>query len=128
MNMIASNRPFPDRVASNPEELEEVLDTSKPKYIFFPFWSWKVPNEILDKYICIGFHTGEQSGGSPIQNLIRNGEEWTKIKMFYMTSEIDKGKVIDTRNIYLYGTLEEILIRMTKLIMEMIDEFTKNNG
>ena len=59
------------------EELNlEYLSKIKPKYIFFPHWSWKVNKEIFENYECIAFHTAPLPygrGGSPIQNLIIRG-------------------------------------------------------
>jgi len=95
--------------------------------IFFPFWSWKVPKEITDAHTCIGFHTGSIAGGSPIQNLIRKGATISYLRMFYMNDEIDGGKTIDSEQISLLGSLEEIILRMTKLMEGMIDEFQKTN-
>ena len=46
-----------------------------PKYIFFPHWSWLIPNEIYENYECILFHMTDLPygrGGSPLQNLILN--------------------------------------------------------
>jgi methionyl-tRNA formyltransferase len=124
--IIASNRPFPNRQATNPEELNKYLYLDTPKQIFFPYWSWKVPNEILTSHTCIGFHTGNINGGSPLQNLIRLGVEHSFIRMFEMNSEIDGGKDICKIPICLCGTLEEIIIRQTKIMEEMINEFQKN--
>ena len=126
MNIIASNRPFPNRVVEDPKELSLSLQL-KPEYVFFPFWSWKVPKEITDGYNCIGFHTGSVGGGSPIQNQIRKGCNTTYLRMFYMEDTIDGGKTIDSEQISLLGSLEEITIRMTKLMEMMIEEFQENN-
>lgn len=125
--IIVSNRPFPNRDATNPEELQKLVDRSTRSCIFFPFWSWKVPKDILDKHLCIGFHTGNVKGGSPIQNLIRSNVETSTIKMFNMNNEIDGGEVINERVISLLGSLEEILIRQTKIISEMIDAYIHSN-
>lgn len=123
--IIVSNRRYhPDWLYFyNPDILKNYINTISPnvEVIFFPFWSWKVPKEILDKYKCIGFHTGTLSGGSPIQNLIRMGERSVDLRMFYMSNKIDEGKEIDYKKIELHGTLEEILMRESKLIMEMIN-------
>ena len=113
--IIASNRPFPNRTVQNNGQLSKILDT-KPDYILFPFWSWKVPKEITDKYYCVGFHTGDTNGGSPIQNLIRQGIEDTHTRVFHMNSEIDGGEIMDTIQISLLGSLEEIIIRITEKI------------
>lgn len=121
--IIASNRPFPNRDITNPKEL--VLDSRS--CIFFPYWSWKVEKDILDNNLCIGFHTGEISGGSPIQNLIRRGVESTRIKMFKMNNTIDGGEIIDMAPISLLGSLEEIILRQTEVIKEMIDGYIQEN-
>ena len=113
--IIASNRPFPNRTVQNNGQLSKILDT-KPDYILFPFWSWKVPKEITDKYYCVGFHTGDTNGGSPIQNLIRQGVQDIHIRAFKMTDEIDGGENMDVIPVSLSGSLEEITIRMAEKI------------
>ena len=122
--IIASNRPFPNRTVKSPEELDLILNKINwvPEYILFPFWSWKVPKEITDKYDCIGFHTGHFAGGSPIQNLIRNGVNSTLLKAFKMNDEIDGGEAIWTTQVSLLGSLEEIMIRITEEIDGYIQE------
>ena len=113
--IIASNRPFPNRTVQNNGQLSKILDT-KPDYILFPFWSWQVPKEITDKYYCVGFHTGDTNGGSPIQNLIKQGVEDTIIRVFKMNDKIDGGENLDVIQISLLGSLEEIVIRITEKI------------
>ena len=125
--IIASNRPFPNKDVSNPEDLQKLVGNDTSCCIFFPYWSWKVPHNILNKHICIGFHTGHISGGSPIQNLIKQGKENSSIKMFRMTDEIDKGEIIDVAPISLLGSLEEIVIRQTEVMREMIDDYIHSN-
>jgi methionyl-tRNA formyltransferase len=127
MNLIASNRPFPDREVETPEELASYLDSHKPDYIFFPFWSWIVPPDIVDRYACIGFHTGCIRGGSPIQNLIRKGVENAHIRMFRMNNSLDGGGDIMTCPINLNGSLEEIIIRQTEQMEKMIDVYMQTN-
>ena len=31
----------------------QALEEIKPRYIFFPHWSWIVPHEILDNFECV---------------------------------------------------------------------------
>jgi methionyl-tRNA formyltransferase len=121
--IIASNRPFPNRQVEDNSELGWEIECKLPDVIFFPFWSWKVPKEITDKYTCIGFHTGDTNGGSPIQNLIKQGVEDTIIKVFKMTDKIDGGEVIDKLPICLNGSLEEIIIRITEKIDDYIQTY-----
>jgi len=119
--IIASNRPFPNRTVKSPEELDLILNKINwvPEYILFPFWSWKVPKEITDKYDCIGFHTGDTNGGSPIQNLIRQGKEEATLRMFHMNDVIDGGRDICWTQVSLLGSLEEIMIRISDKIWEL---------
>ena len=125
--LIVTNRLYhPEWNEVHPDMLASFLRGGKPKRVYFPFWSTKVPKEILNNYECIGFHTGGLSGGSPIQHLIREGAKESYIKAFHMTEKIDEGEIIATKTIQLYGSLEEILIRMSKIIMEMIDEAENN--
>ncbi len=125
---VVSNRDYhPDWfVLHNHTLLENYLNSVKPEVVYFPFWSHKVPKHIIDKYICLGFHTSEFSSGSPIQNLIRMGHKQSFVKCFRMTEEMDMGKVLTSRTVDLHGTLDEILIRMSKLIMEMINGLQEN--
>ena len=55
--------------ASNPSELDKLLESYNPRYIFFPHWSWIVPKEIFEKYECVCFHMTDLPfgrGGSPL--------------------------------------------------------------
>lgn len=123
--LIASNRLFRDCEATTPEELTEFLKVhSDIKRIYFPFWSWKIPPDIVNKYECIGFHASPLPfgrGGSPIQNMIRLGYTDTELCAFRMTDKIDEGKVLLRWAASLDGTLGEIVARMSGLISLMID-------
>ena len=123
---IVSNRPFPNRVASNPADLERLLKTYEPEHperIYFPFWSWKVPNDLLLKCDCIGFHSTPLPfgrGGSPIQNMIRLGYQTTELCMFRMTKNFDEGEILCRREVWLKGTLGDIISRISSNIESMI--------
>jgi len=86
-----------------------------PKYIFFPDWSWKIPNEIVNNYLCICFHESDLPkfrGGSPIQNQIIRGIIKTKTTAFVMNEGIDKGDIILKKDLSLKGSLKDIFERM----------------
>lgn len=126
MNIIASNRPFKGSVASNPKELEDYLSNNKVNRIYFPFWSWKVPKHILEKCECIGFHSAplpNGKGGSPIQNMIRLGYQTTELCMFHMTKNYDEGMVVCRREVWLKGSLEDIITRISEDIESMINNY-----
>jgi methionyl-tRNA formyltransferase len=59
-------------------------------------------------------------GGSPLQNLIVRGHRDTKICALRCVSEIDAGPVYLRRPLSLLGSAQEIYLRATDLIMEMI--------
>lgn len=107
----------------------ETLARIDPRYIFFPHWSHKVPQEILSKYECVCFHETDVPygrGGSPLQNLISNGHQETKITALRMSDEIDAGPVYAKRSLSLHGLAEEIYIRAAGIISEMIHEIIEN--
>lgn len=101
----------------------ELLVNVKPRYVFFPHWSYIIPHEVYENFECIIFHMTDVPfgrGGSPLQNLIENKIYQTKISALRAIKEIDAGDVYLKRDLSLYGTAEEIYIRMTKIIAEMI--------
>ena len=61
------------------------LINADPDYIFFPHWSWKIPEEIYNRFNCVIFHMTDLPygrGGTPLQNLIDRGITETKITAF----------------------------------------------
>ncbi len=103
----------------------ENLERIKPRYIFFPHWSIKVPEEIIELYECVCFHETDLPfgrGGSPIQNLIEMGIETTQITAIRMTKELDAGPVYIKHPLSLNGLAEEIYIRSAKIISSMIQK------
>lgn len=94
-----------------------------PQYIFFLHWSWKVPRDIIDNYRCVCFHMTDVPygrGGSPLQNLIIRGHHHTKLTALLMTHEFDAGPVYLKEDLCLDGNAEEIYIRASYLVAEMI--------
>ena len=101
------------------------LDKIKPKYIFFPHWSYKVPDEVLDNYTCICFHMTDLPygrGGSPLQNLIVRGHKETKLSAIKMTQEFDAGSIYFKRRLSLSGKAETIYKRASKIAFSMIEQ------
>jgi len=103
----------------------DCLTKIEPKYIFFPHWSFIIPQEIYQNFECVIFHMTDVPfgrGGSPLQNLIARGIYETKITALKCEAELDAGPVYLKRPLSLYGTAEEIYIRASKIIEEMIAE------
>lgn len=114
-------------IITNKDELTyEKVRAINPEYIFFPHWSWIIPQDIYDNFTCIVFHMTDLPfgrGGSPLQNLIEKGIENTKISAIKVDGGIDTGDIYLKKDLNLNGTAEEIYIRASKIIFnDMIPE------
>ncbi|MDE3742218.1 methionyl-tRNA formyltransferase [Maribacter polysaccharolyticus] len=101
----------------------EVLEKIKPEKIFIPHWSYIIPESIFINFDCVVFHMTDLPygrGGSPLQNLIANGLEHTKISAIKVVKELDAGPIYLKSELGLYGTAEEIFIRANHIIYNMI--------
>ena len=99
-----------------------------PRYVFLLHWSWKVPEDLVRGYECIGFHMTDLPygrGGSPLQNLILRGKEATKLTAFRLTEELDAGPVYMKRALSLKGSAQEIYLRASFMAAEMIRLITR---
>lgn len=108
---------------STRDELKSSLDDASPRYIFFLHWNWLVPQEILQHYECVCFHMTNVPygrGGSPLQNLILDGQAETKVTALRMVKEMDAGPVYAKRPMRLDGRAEDIYLRAGALCWEMI--------
>lgn len=110
------------------EELDiECVKSFNPDYIFFPHWSYIIPEEITDSFECVVFHMTDLPygrGGSPLQNLIVRGHKETKISAIRVTQEIDGGPVYMKHTLSLEGSAQEIFVRCSDIIFnEMIPQF-----
>ncbi len=114
------------------EQLEmDTIDEIHPRYIFFLHWSWKVPDEIMNKYECVCFHMTDVPygrGGSPLQNLIIRGHKQTKLTALRMVEEFDAGPVYLKNDLDIGdGPAEEIYIRSSYIAAEMIKQIVSQN-
>jgi methionyl-tRNA formyltransferase len=101
-----------------------------PQYIFFPHWSWRIPEEIWKNYECVVFHETDLPfgrGGSPIQNLIERGIYNTKISAIKVNEKMDAGDIYLKKDLDISkGNVEEILRNSSKIIFEeMIPEIIR---
>ena len=113
-------------LVTDPDSLSaDVIRSLRPRYVFLPHWSWIVPDEILAAAECVCFHMTDVPfgrGGSPLQNLIVRGHTETRLSALRMVSEPDAGPVYMKRALSLKGSAEEILVRCTTTIFDMIGE------
>ncbi len=108
----------------------ETLDLIKPDKIFIAHWSHIIPESIFSNFDCIVFHMTDLPfgrGGSPLQNLIANGHESTKISAIKIVKELDAGPVYLKSDLSLHGTAEEIFIRANTIIYKMILKIIAEN-
>ena len=118
-------------LVKNPKQLTvNYVEKINPKFIFFPDWSWIVPNKIVENFRCVCFHESDLPkfrGGSPIQNQIIRGVKKTKTTAFLMNDKIDSGDLLLKKSLSLEGTLDEIFQRMKENDYEMINTIIKGN-
>jgi methionyl-tRNA formyltransferase len=109
---------------NNKDELTiEKVKSINPKYIFFPHWSWIVPNNILESFECVCFHMTDLPygrGGSPLQNLIVRGVKETQISALRMTKVLDGGPVYLKEPLSLNGKAENIYKKASKKVFYLI--------
>lgn len=107
----------------NKDLTTEYLEKINPRYIFFPHWSWIVPDAILERWECVCFHMADVPygrGGSPLQNLIVRGHKDTKLSALRMVHDLDAGPVYEKISLSLQGSAQDIFNRMTPLVFELI--------
>ena len=118
-------------VVKNKDQLNiEFINDHKPDFIMFPHWSHKVPAEIYQNFKCICFHSTQLpygKGGSPIQNMISLGHDETEVCSLLMTEEFDAGPIYIRSKVSLEGNLDQILVRIYKVIADQIFELLKKD-
>jgi methionyl-tRNA formyltransferase len=137
--VIAFSKPFYKGLTKNLEQQDrkifviedknklslDFLDAVKPRYIFFPHWSYIIPKEIYEKYECVIFHMTDLPfgrGGSPLQNLIVRGIKTTKMSALRCSETLDSGPIYFKRDLALDGSASEIFARAAAVIESMIEE------
>jgi methionyl-tRNA formyltransferase len=124
-------RPLPGRwhYLASPGDLRlDLVDELAPRYIFFLHWSWKVPDELVERYECVCFHMTDVPfgrGGSPLQNLIIRGLRETKLTALRMSRAIDAGPVYIKEALSLEGGAEEVYLRAGRLSAAMIQRMIR---
>lgn len=119
------------KLISNPAELTvERLTELGPRYVFFPHWSHRIPADVFQNFECVIFHMTDLPfgrGGSPLQNLIALGIYETKITALKCVEEVDAGPIYLKRPLSLHGAAEEIYLKASEIVENMIVEILKTN-
>lgn len=108
----------------------EYVEAVQPTYIFFPHWSWLVPNDIYTKFPCVCFHMTDLPygrGGSPLQNLILRGHTTTKLTALIMNKTLDGGPILLKEDLDLLGSAEQIFKKLSKQISSAIKKIIISN-
>jgi len=111
------------KLAKNTEEMQEVLKSYEPDYIFFIGWSSILEKNMVDKYYCICLHPSPlplYRGGSPIQHQIIRGESESAVTLFKMDEKIDHGPILFQKKFSLNGSLDEIFHRISMIGIEAV--------
>jgi len=101
----------------------EAVERLAPRYLFFLHWSWKVPQDLVDRFECVCFHMTDVPfgrGGSPLQNLIARGHRETKLTALRMSDRFGAGPIYMKEPLSLEGGAEEIYLRAAQLSARMI--------
>lgn len=120
-------------IITHKDELNlDLLNNLKPDYIFFPHWSYIIPEDIFLKFNCVVFHMTDLPfgrGGSPLQNLISRGIYKTKVSAIKVVKEIDAGPIYIKKDLDISnGCAEEIFKKASKIVFkEMIPYIIKNS-
>ena len=145
--VLASSRPWNQGMAerlfartgrdfvlvSSPKDLTvEQLLAINPEYIFFPHWAHRIAEKVFKQFECVIFHMTDLPfgrGGSPLQNLIARGIYETKISALRCVEEMDAGPIYLKKPFSLYGSAEEIFLRASgvieNMIVEMLEELSE---
>ncbi len=134
---IRNNIPYltPDN-PNSPSFIEKIKEIS-PDFFVLASYRFILKKELLSlvKY-PLNIHPSllpRYRGAAPIQRAIINGEEKTGVTVFVMNEEIDKGRIVLQKEVYIekdetYGELSKRLAKEgVKLLMESIDILTKTS-
>ena len=108
-------------LVTDKDELYEAAKKIRPRYIFFPHWSWIIPKEIYETFDCVVFHMTNLPygrGAEPLQHLISQGIKDTLITALKVDEGIDTGPVYIKCPLSLDGNAEEIYSRCSNIIFK----------
>lgn len=123
---------FPDhnfRIVTEKEELTyKTLSDIKPEFVFFPHWSWLIPEEVYEHFNCVVFHMTDLPfgrGGSPLQNLLVRGIYHTKITAIKVEAGLDTGDIYLKEPLDIStGSADEIFSKISDIVFgRMIPRF-----
>lgn len=115
----------------DPKNIKQAIvdnSISNKDLLLFYGWSWIVPKEVVNNYLCICLHPSplpKYRGGSPIQNQILAGEKKSAVTLFKMTEGIDDGPIFAQTEISLEGSLRDVFSEISKRGAQMTTKLIK---
>lgn len=105
--------------------------TTKPDMIVVISYGVILRDNVLNAAKCINIHPSslpKYRGPSPIKTAILNGDSNIDVCLMDMVAEMDAGDVYMRKNIKIYenDTNETIESKVSKVAIEMLDEYMKN--
>jgi methionyl-tRNA formyltransferase len=103
----------------------DLIRQLKPRYVFFPHWSWMLPRDIFENYECVIFHMTDLPfgrGAEPLQHLIMRGLKETKVSAIRCAKDVDSGDIYMKKPMSLDGSAGEIYKRCSDIVYKMIKE------
>jgi methionyl-tRNA formyltransferase len=126
---IHSNVKIIDIITSHEEYIQKENNfTEEIDIILFIGWSWIIPKETTDKFLCLGIHPSNLPyfrGGSPLQHQIIAGIEKSKVTLMTLSSEkLDAGDIWIQEDLDLLGdTMIEIFDNLIHSSIKLINSF-----
>lgn len=115
-------------LAQTPDELAWHTHDTDYELILVVGWSWKIPDEVLDKSYVVGMHPSDlpdYAGGSPLQNQILAGIEETNASLFRLTSKFDAGSILGKTKIDLRGHISDVFAELTRVTVVLLDDLVE---
>ena len=130
-NSWVAPKGFKKYLVTSPKKLTlKNLRELNPSFIFFPHWSWMIPQKIYDNFECVVFHSANLPfgrGGSPVQNHIIRGIYDIKVCALKVVADIDAGPVYMREPVNIKtGSTEEILKKISAISFKMIEKIIKH--
>lgn len=102
----------------------------QPEYVFFPHWSWIIPEDIWRNFECVVFHMTDLPfgrGGSPLQNLLLREIYHTKVSAIQVEAGLDTGSIYLKRPLDISkGSAVELYERLSRIVFAMISEIIRH--
>jgi len=116
-------------LCQNQDQLIDLINLDSCIFVVLAGWSWIIPKKIINKKAFFGLHPSdlpEYSGGSPIQNQIINGIDETKMTLFKISPEIDKGDIVYKTSMSLKGDIDDIFGELSRASVLLLNDLINN--